>query len=224
MRRIVVLSADPGFPEGQGGTVERRGTSFVRVPEAPLLRDYVERVTPNLIVVDGTTRSGRLGQGLDVVRAHTNPAATALLVVVDQGNEGALPAWVRTRARAQVLLSPVQLDDVLRVSARLTGSPSRRRGTLPVRIEVPAWSQAVRGAAFNLSVGGMGVLLAGEPLPAAGEVLVCFRLPGGRGDCALRAEVRRVEPDPQGHRHGLQFIEISEALHRRIDDFVRSGG
>lgn len=92
------------------------------------------------------------------------------------------------------------------------------RAPLGAWVEIIADGMRHRASAFDVSVGGMGVALAGAGLPAELAVVSEFPLPGIGLPLALAGRV--VWSDPASARAGLRFAEMDPGLAELLASFV----
>ena len=221
-RSVILYSADPSFLERRGNVLDRRSTSIYPVCDSEGLRETLDRLTPDLIVLNDTGSTRPLFEALGIVRTRTGGRTTALVLVVRPENADEIPPWVATRERTEILRAPVEPGDLLQASAQLAGWPVRRhvRVLVQVRVELAGGTKTFLGFTRDLSVGGMALQLAGQQLPAGMRVTAHFRLPNLTEDVQVPAEILRVSRNADGYVHGMCFTDAAPPEIERIRTFV----
>jgi len=94
----------------------------------------------------------------------------------------------------------------------------KARALLDAWVEITAPGCRRRVTAADISVGGLGITLSGDPLAADARIVSEFPLPGIGLPLELPATV--VWTDPPLGRAGLRFVDVDPGLSELLESFV----
>ncbi len=223
MTKVTVLIADDlkFFLEVESTYLKRGGFDVISAESGAEAVDLASRQRPHLVLLDLEMPKMDGAAACAAMRRDPLLAATPIIIMSATGTAETRDRCLKAGC-TEFVVKPSKAEELLGLVARILKVRQREAERITVVFNVTGshGSRQVVGRATNLSTTGL-LLESGQSIAVGSVLQLEFFLPKTRYSVKVKAEVTRIDPNPDGgFRAGVRFTGLSQADQEEILEYV----